>query len=435
MASFKYIAMNDKGVEVSGLVEADTTVGAINQIRDMGYFPTNVVADAQKAATTAAAPSVRQQRAKSGGLQMRISFLERKGVKSKVLALFIRQLATLIDAGLPLLRSLRVLEEQQKPGPLMDALVGLADSIESGSTFSEALSSYPKIFDKLFVNMVKAGEAGGVLELVLNRLAEYMEKAERLKSKIKAAMIYPIVVITLAISVTMMLVTFVVPKFKDIFEDFNITLPKMTQALIKFSTVTKQYAYYSHFPYIGPLVLVPIMLFIVIKILLKTEKGHRVYDIMKLNMPLFGSLVRKAAIARFSRTLGTLITSGVPILQALNIVRDTSGNEVIADAVGSVHDSIREGESIAAPLRDTKVFTPLVISMIEVGEQTGQLPEMLMKIADNYDEDVDTAVAGITSIIEPALIIFLAVVVGFIVISLFLPLVTLITSFSEADNI
>jgi type IV pilus assembly protein PilC len=434
MPSFNYVAMNDKGAEVNGVVEAESTVGAINQIRDMGYFPTNVVAQSEKAVKGAAAAGRTRKEEKGAGLQMRLKFLERSTVKSKVLAVFIRQLATLIDAGLPLLRSLRVLEEQQKPGPLRDALIGMAESIEGGSTFSEALGNYPKIFDKLFVNMVKAGEAGGVLELVLNRLAEYMEKAQRLKSKVKSAMIYPIFVIALALGVTLFLVTFVVPKFKEIFEDFAITLPRMTQILIRVSTTIKGYAYFDTFPYIGPLIFVPIALFFIIKYLLKTEKGRRGWDIMKLNLPLFGTLVRKAAIARFSRTLGTLITSGVPILQALNIVRDTSGNEIIADAVGSVHDSIREGESIASPLKDTKVFTPLVISMIEVGEQTGQLPEMLMKIADTYDDDVDTAVAGLTSIIEPMLIIFLAFIVGFIVISLFLPLVTMITSFSQTDN-
>jgi len=433
MPSFNYVAMNDKGAEVTGVVEADSTVAAINQIRDMGYFPTNVAAQAEKAkaATTA---SSRTAKSSSGGLQMRLTFLEKKSVGSKVLAIFIRQLATLIDAGLPLLRSLHVLTEQQKPGPLRDALIGMGDAIEGGSTFSEALSNYPKIFDKLFVNMVKAGEAGGVLELVLNRLAEYMEKAERLKSKVKSAMIYPIFVIGLAMGITFFLVTFVVPKFQEIFADFNIDLPTITSFLISFSAVMKKYTYYSHPPYVGPIVLVPIAMYFIVKFLLKTDFGRKGWDVMKLNMPLLGDLVRKAAIARFSRTLGTLITSGVPILQALNIVRDTSGNEVIAEAVGNVHDSIREGESIAAPLRDTKVFTPLVISMIEVGEQTGQLPEMLMKIADNYDEDVDTAVAGITSIIEPALIIFLAFIVGFIVIALFLPLVTMITNFSQMEE-
>ena len=243
-------------------------------------------------------------------------------------------------------------------------------------------------------------------------------------------MIYPIVVICLALGVTLFLVTYVVPKFKAIFEDFSITLPKMTQMLISISTAIKTNAVYTGFPYIGPVIFIPVLLIFAVHFLLKTEKGRRTWDIMKLNLPVFGTLVRKAAIARFSRTLGTLITSGVPILQALNIVRDTSGNEIIAEAVGSVHDSIREGESIAAPLRDTKVFTPLVISMIEVGEQTGQLPEMLMKIADTYDNDVDTAVAGITSLIEPLLIVFLAVIVGFVVISLFLPLIQMITQFS-----
>ncbi len=426
MARFRYVAMNDKGIEVNGFVNAENTVTAINQIRDMGYFPTNVVAETKgKRAAKAKAAT------KGAGLQMEISFLTRSSVKSKTLALFTRQLATLIDAGLPLLKALRVLEEQQKPGALKNALAGMGEAVESGSTFSEALANYPKIFSKLYVNMVKAGEAGGVLEVVLTRLSDFLEKAERLKARVKSAMIYPVAVLCIATGVVSILMTVVIPKFKLIFEDFGTALPTMTQILIGISSWIRANVWWSHPPYLGPLLWIPIILFIVIKIMGKTEKGKMGFDIAKLNLPVFGTLIRKVAIARFSRTLGTLITSGVPILQALNIVRDTAGNEVIAKAVGSVHDSIREGESIAAPLRDTKVFTPLVISMIEVGEETGKLPEMLMKIADTYDEDVDTAVAGITSIIEPVIIVFLALIVGFIVISMFLPLIHLIISASQ----
>lgn len=422
MAKFAYVAMNDKGVEVSGTINAENTIGAINQIREMGYFPTSVTAQKKKKAAAEAA-------AKEGGtLSFQIKFLTKKTVKGKVLSLFTRQLATLIDAGLPLLKAMRVLGAQQKEGPLKEALEVMSSSVEGGSTFSEALADHPKLFNKLFVNMVKAGEAGGVLEVVLNRMAEFLEKSEKLKSKVKAALIYPIAVITVAAGVLTFLMAYVVPKFKEIFEGFDTTLPGATQILITVSNFVKGNLYYSHPPYIGVLLLAPVGFVLAFKALAKTEKGKMGLDNVKLNAPLFGELVRKVAIARFSRTLGTLITSGVPILQALNIVRETSGNEVISRAVGNVHDSIREGESIAAPLKETKVFTPMVISMIQVGEETGKLPDMLMKIADTYDEDVDTAVAGITSIIEPVLIIFLAVMVGFIVISLFLPLIKLINS-------
>jgi len=421
MPKFAYVAMNEKGIEVSGTVNAENTIAAINQIREMGYFPTSVTVQKRKKAEAAAAE-------KTGGLSFQIKFLTRKSVKSKILALFTRQLATLIDAGLPLLKALRVLESQQKIGPLKDALVGMSAGVEGGSTFSEALGEYPKIFNKLFVNMVKAGEAGGVLEVVLNRMAEFLEKTERLKSKVKSAMIYPIAVITVAVGVLTFLMAYVIPKFKEIFSGFDTTLPGPTVVLISVSTWVKSNLYYTHPPYVGILVLLPIGLFFAFKAIAKTPKGKVGLDTAKLNLPLFGSLIRKVAIARFSRTLGTLITSGVPILQALNIVRETSGNEVIARAVGNVHDSIREGESIAAPLKDSRVFTPMVISMIEVGEETGKLPDMLIKIADNYDEDVDNAVAGITSVIEPVLIVFLAMMVGFIVISLFLPLIKLINS-------
>jgi len=420
MPKFAYVAMNEKGVEVSGSVNAENTIAAINQIREMGYFPTNVSAQKQKKAAFAEAE-------REGGLSLQIKFLSKKTVGSKILALFTRQLATLIDAGLPLLKAMRVLETQQKPGPLKQALLSMSDSVEGGSTFSESLSNHPKIFNKLFVNMIKAGEAGGVLEVVLNRMAEFLEKSEKLKSKVKAAMIYPMAVVTVAAGVLGFLMTYVIPKFKEIFDGFNTTLPTPTAILIAVSHFIKTNLYYTHFPWVGLLILMPFFVFILFRLIAKTDKGRFGIDTAKLNFPLFGTLMRKIAIARFSRTLGTLITSGVPILQALNIVRETSGNEVISKAVGNVHDSIREGESITAPLKETKVFTPMVISMIEVGEETGKLPDMLMKIADNYDEDVDNAVAGITSIIEPVLIVFLAVMVGFIVISLFLPLIKLIT--------
>ncbi len=431
MARFKYLAMSDKGVEVNGVVNAENQVAAIQQIRDLGYFPTQVVEEADRAR----ARRTHAARAEKGtGLNVELKFLTPKTISGRTLAIFTRQLAVLIDAGLPLLKSLRVLEEQQKPGPLKDALAGMGQAVESGSTFSESLAAYPKLFNKLFVNMVKAGEAGGVLEVVLNRLAEFVEKSQKLKSKVKSAMIYPVVVIFVATAVLAFLMTYVVPKFRTIFENFDRQLPAMTKLLINISTFIRAHIYYNHPPYIGFILLIPLVIYLLFRFIKSTEQGKMFLDTTKLNLPIFGVLVRKAAIARFSRTLGTLITSGVPILQALNIVRETSGNEVISKAVGNVHDSIREGESIAAPLRDTKVFMPMVISMIEVGEETGKLPDMLMKIADVYDNDVDNAVAGITSVIEPILIVMLAGIVGFIVIALFLPLIDLIRGMTEAEQ-
>ena len=424
---FAYTAVDNNNKEMKGVVEADNNSAAINQIRDLGLFPTNVMAEKAAGKKGAGAGAAK---AKGKGMSLEISFLSSGKVKNKILVVFTRQLAVLIDAGLPLMRSLKTLERQQKAGPLKTAITGIADSVESGSTFSEALANFPKIFTRLFVNMVKAGEAGGQLELVLNQLAEFMEKAEKLKAKVKAAMIYPIAVICVAVGVLSYLMISVVPKFKDIFSDFDTELPQMTTVLINTSNWIKSNVYYDHPPYVGMLIMIPVGIVIVLKILAKTDMGKFYIDSGKLNAPLFGQLVRKVSIARFARTLGTLINSGVPILQALNIVRETSGNEVISKAVGSVHDSIREGESICTPLRETKVFTPMVISMIEVGEETGKLPDMLIRIANNYDDEVDVAVEGLTSVIEPILIVFLAVMVGFIVIALFLPLIKLIQTVS-----
>lgn len=332
--------------------------------------------------------------------------------------MFTRQLATLIDAGLPLLRSLNVLRDQQKPGALKNSLDDIAASVEGGSTFSEAMAKWPKIFTPLYVNMIKAGEAGGVLEVVLNRLAEFAEKSEKLKKKVKSAMVYPAFVISVAIAVLTFLITFIVPKFAEMFYDLELELPWMTSFLIQISDLFKEQWY------------VPILFIVTVitslKIIRKRKQGKYVIDKIMLYFPIIGQLISKIAIARFTRTLGTLITSGVPILQALLIVKDTAGNEVICRAVEKVHDSIREGESIVEPLRASKVFSPMVISMIEVGEETGALAEMLIKIADNYDEDVDAAVEGLTSLLEPFLIVFLALVVGFIVIAMFLPLISLL---------
>jgi len=346
-------------------------------------------------------------------------------VKSKVLMIFTRQLATLIDSGLPLLRSLNVLAKQERDPVLKRTTEALGDSVQGGSTFSDALAQHPKIFNELYISMVKAGELGGVLEVVLTRLAEFQEKAQKVKGKVLSAMIYPIIVMTMAVVIMGFLLVFIVPRFEAIFKDMlgDKPLPGITIFVITISNFAKD----NWAILIGAV----IALIMGIKLLGRTPGGRGLIDQLKLRVPLFGDLIRKTAISRFSRTLGTLVTSGVSILQALDITRDTAGNTVIANAISQVHDRVKEGESIVQPLEASGAFPPMVVSMIDVGEETGQLPDMLLKIADVYDDEVDNAVAALTSILEPLMIVFLAVVVGTIVIALFLPLISIITTLQQ----
>lgn len=421
MARFKFTALDSKGKEVHGEIEADNQSAAVARIREKQYFPTKVeevAGGGGGAAPKGAAPK--------SALQMEIKLPKflMGGVKTKQLVTFTRSLSTLVNAGLPLMRAMRVLQRQEKNVALRDAVGQMAESIESGSTFAEALAAHPKIFDRLFVNMVKAGEIGGVLDVVLSRLAEFQEKAEQIKGKVKSAMTYPIVVLVMALGILTFLMMFIVPKFADIFSDLmgGKGMPMLTLFVMNASSVMVHRL---------PVVLIVIVaLVMLIKLLAKTNKGRYALDKFKLKAPVFGSLISKNSISRFTRTLGTLMSSGVPVLQALNIVKETVGNEVISRAVATVHDAVKEGENMAPPIASSKVFPPMVVSMVEVGEETGALPDMLNKIADSYDDDVDNAVAAMTSIIEPVLIIFLAVVVGTIVIALFLPLVSIIGGLS-----
>ena len=423
MARFKFTALDAKGKEVHGEIDADSQSMAVARIREKQYFPTKVE---ELAAGGGAAAPAKKGGAKKGAMQMEIKmpkFLQ-GGVKAKQLTTFTRQMSTLVNAGLPLMRALRVLQRQEKNVALRDAVVQMAESIESGSTFAEALAAHPKIFDRLFVNMVKAGEIGGVLDVVLARLAEFQEKAEKIKGKVKSAMTYPIVVLVMALSILMFLMTYIVPKFADIFGDLmgGKGMPMLTQFVMNASSVMVH-----RFPVV---LIVIVVLVVVVKLLARTDKGRYGLDQFKLHAPVFGTLISKNSISRFTRTLGTLMSAGVPVLQALNIVKETVGNEVISKAVVTIHDAVKEGENMAPPIASSKVFPPMVVSMVEVGEETGALPDMLMKIADSYDDDVDNAVAAMTSIIEPLLIIFLAVVVGTIVIALFMPLVSIIGGLS-----
>ena len=418
MPSFSFVALDSKGQQVSDSLEAATQTEAIHQLRSRGLFPTSVK---EGGISGTKASTVRAPSTLAKGLNVSLPFLERKTVKAKTLMIFTRQLATLIDAGLPLLRGLNVLLKQEPDPVLKKTITQLAESVQGGSTFSDTLSAHPRIFNKLYVNMVKAGELGGVLEVVLNRLAEFQEKAQKIKNKVTSAMFYPAIVLIIAVVIMGFLLVFIVPKFEQIFADMlgGKPLPLLTQLVVGASRGIKDNLIWI---IIGIGALIASLRYVI-----STPKGGAIFDKFLLNAPIFGDLTRKSAISRFSRTLGTLVTSGVPILQALNITKDTAGNAVVAEAIAKIHDSVKEGESIVRPMEASKVFPPMVISMVDVGEETGQLPEMLLKVADLYDDEVDNAVAGLTSLMEPVMIVFLAVVVGTIVIALFLPLIGIIS--------
>ncbi|MDB6067205.1 MAG: pilC 1 [Pedosphaera sp.] len=437
MPKYSYVAMDARGKETKGTLEVATQNEAISRVKEMGFFPTKIVeVDKEKAdknSKSAVAKSKGKPGAKgakkSGGVNISIKIPGLSGrVKSKVLTTFTRQLATLVDAGLPLLRGMRVLEKQERNPTLKGIIAELALSIEGGSTFSEGLAQHPKVFNRLYVNMVKAGELGGVLEVVLNRLSEFMEKAQKIKGKVIAAMFYPVAVMIVAVVIMAVLMVYVIPQFESVFAGMleGQQLPAFTRLVLGISRAIKDHFIYT---IAGFAVLVGIFLYVI-----RTQAGRRIWDKFKLKVPVFGPVISKVAISRFTRTLGTLVSSGVPILQALTIVRETSGNVIVGNAVLAVHESVKEGETITAPLEASNVFPPMVISMVDVGEQTGALPEMLLKIADNYDEEVDNAVSAMTSLLEPIMIVFLAVVVGSIVIAMFLPLIALMNGIGDAPK-
>lgn len=425
MPKYTYVAMDPHGKESKGTLEVASQNEAIGRVKEMGLFPTKIVEvdkakekPEKKGAPAAKAGAKKKGKGLNVNLNIKIPGLGGR-VKSKVLTTFTRQLATLVDAGLPLLRGLRVLEKQERNATLKGIIGELAVAIEGGSTFSEGLAQHPKVFNRLFVNMVKAGELGGVLEVVLNRLSEFMEKAQKIKGKVVAAMFYPVAVLVVAVIILSILMVYVIPKFKEVFQGMleGAQLPAFTRFVLAISDTIR-----LHFV----ATISALAAFVVLLLLLiRTKFGRHAFDKFKLKMPVIGPVINKVAISRFTRTLGTLVSSGVPILQALTIVKETAGNVIIADAVGAVHESVKEGETITAPLEASGVFPPMVISMVDVGEQTGALPEMLLKIADTYDDEVDNAVAAMTSLLEPIMIIFLAVIVGSIVIAMFLPLIEL----------
>ncbi len=441
MATYQYEALDSAGKPTSGSVEAGSSEDAIQQISGQGFFPTSVTQSDGEGGRKKARVKAGGKRKKKKEKPEAKSKKEKKGiqirlpsfgpVKIKVLTQFTRQLSTLQDAGLPLLRSLQILEQQQKPGKLKVILTQVVADVEAGSTLSDAFARHPKGFDRLYCKMVAAGEIGGVLDVILQRLANFMEKAARLRARIKGAMIYPTVVVIIAIAIVTGIMYFVIPKFEEIFADFEIELPGLTKFLIQASSWVAGKQPGQLVPGWSVIVASPFVLFSGLKVFKKTGFGRAAIDWVVLKIPVVGVLVEKTTVARFTRTLGTLVSAGVPILEAVNITRDTCGNWVFERALQRVHDSIREGESFAAPLRESKVCDGIVVNMIDVGEETGDLDVMLMKVADNYDEEVDVAVQSLLSLVEPMLVVVLGTIVGGIVLALFMPLVKMIQSVSE----
>ncbi len=414
MPVFKYEALDSQGVGIKDEVEALSQKEAVSKIRNMGYFPTKVEAAAAKKKAVKATTITRRRGA--GGR-----------VKKKLVTQFARQLSTLQDAGLPILRSLRILQEQQKSGTFKRVIGYVADDIEGGATLSEAMARSPKTFDHLFTNMVAAGEAGGVLDLILARIADFMEKAQKLKARVKSAMVYPAAVLTAAFSILLALMKWVVPKFTEVLTEMvGEELNPLTQTVLGISDwIANDF---------GWLILIasPVAFIIILKMIRKFRVGRLILDHIKLRLPIIGNLSGKIAVTRWTRTLGTLISAGVPILDALNVTRDTAGNEVYANMLGNVHNSIRQGDTFAGPLRQSKTVDLIVSNMVAVGEETGDLDKMLTKIADNYDEQVDVLVASLMSLLEPIMIIVLGAIVMMIVLAIFLPMIQVISGLGGA---
>ncbi len=430
MPTYAYEALNAAGKPQSGTVEATTSDEAVQMIKGEGFFPTSIREQKVKGdgSVRGGDKVKKKKRRMSGAMSISIG-----GVSRKYLTLFTRQLSTLQDAGLPLLRSMKILEAQQKPGLLKSILGGVSEEIEGGTTLSDAMARHPKAFDRLYCKMVNAGEIGGVLDIILQRLANFLEKAQRLRRRVIGALIYPVVVIMVAVLIVTGIMVFVIPKFQAIFHDFNVELPGLTIWLIDVSLWVAGKQVGQVIPGWIWIIFSPVLVFLFLKLIRKTGPGRAVTDIVVLRVPVLGGMLRKTAVARFTRTLGTLISAGVPILEAIMITRDTSGNYVYEKALTKVHDSIREGETFAGPLRESKVCDALVVNMIDVGEETGDLDVMLMKIADNYDEEVDVAVAGLLSLLEPLMVVVLGGIVGTIVLALFMPLVRMIESVSTGQ--
>ncbi len=424
MPVFQYEALNAAGQSVKSEIDAQSSDDAISKIRSQGYFPMKIKEKALKKGKTApgggapaAATGAAGAKKKPGSININFG-----GVSLKLITQFTRQLSTLQDAGLPILRSLKILHQQQRPGLMRDTLDNIASDVEGGATLSESMARHPKVFDKLYCNMVQAGETGGVLDVILQRLADFMEKAQKLKRRIRGAMIYPIVVMSAAVIMVTGIMYFVIPKFQKLFASFKTGLPAITLFMIHTSNwIAHQYGW-------AEIIATPFVIWLLLKIIGKTKPGRYAIDLLKMKIPVMGKIVSKGTIARWTRTLGTLLSAGVPILEAISITRDTCGNMVFEKALQKVHDAIREGEGFATPLRNSRVCDAIVVNMIDVGEETGDLDKMLMKVADNYDEEVDVLVGSLVSLLEPIMIVGLGGVVGTIVVAVFLPYIKLLST-------
>jgi type IV pilus assembly protein PilC len=396
---FKWSGKTRQGEARTGTMEAGDAAAVKARLQQMGIEPARV----RRASMELKFPSF-------GG-----------GVSTKDLLVFTRQFSVMIDAGLPLVQALEIIGTQAENQAFRKVLLGVKSRVESGSTFADALAEHPKVFDELFIQLVRAGEIGGILDTILNRLGAYIEKNEKLKRRVKGAMVYPSIVLCVAGGVTVVLLAFVTPTFEKMFKDFGGAMPAPTQFLIDLSHGLRDNWYF----FVG----IPVALIVAFRAMLNTKKGRKGFDATVLKAPVFGSLVRKVAVARFTRTLSTMLSSGVPILDALQIVARSAGNTTIETAILHVRAKISEGKNIAQPLAETKVFPAMVVQMIGVGEATGAMDAMLSKIADFYDDEVDVGVAALTSMIEPVMMVFLGGVVGGFLIAMYLPI------FSIAGNI
>ena len=412
MPVFQYEALDEKGNEIKAEIEALSSKEAISKIRNKGFFPTKVRAKGAGKKVKAKTAARTKKRRGAGGK-----------VNVKAICNFARQLSTLQDAGLAILRSLRILEQQQKGGTLKRIIGYVADDIEGGATLSEAMNRYPRCFNRLFVNMIAAGEVGGVLDIILSRLADFMEKAQRLKSKVKGAMVYPLVVMSAALLIVLGLMIFIIPNFATVLMDMSdgeSGLPALTQTLMDISNWLIRGGWII-------IIVSPFIFVAILKLIRRFRAGRYALDTINLKLPVAGTIIYKTSVARWTRTLGTLISAGVPILEALNITRETAGNEVYTSMLGKVHAAIRQGDTFANPLRQSKTVDALVVNMIDVGEETGDMDKMLEKVANNFDEEADVLVSSMMSLLEPIMILVLGALVGTIVVAMFLPMVRMIS--------
>lgn len=421
MPGFNYSAIEQAtGKEHEGVIEGPSMESVIGVLKSRGLAPVDITPATVTRNLPRESHRSSSKRRKSSETKPRRHISFGRLIKQKDLAIFTRQLGTLIRAGMPLLRSLEVLARQEKNTSFQSVIESLGETIRSGGNLSDGLQQHPRCFDRLYVNMVKAGEAGGVLDVVLDRLSQFLEKSVQVRGKIKSAMTYPLIIVLVAVGIVSALMVFVVPKFETIFASTlkGQSLPALTEAVIGVSNFLKNHAILAVGLVVGGYFLIAMMA--------RTKIGTRFLHWLQLRIPVMGDLFLKSAISRFTRTLGTLLSSGVPILEALRITRDTSGNVQVGSAITVVHDRVKEGDGVAGPLRATGIFPDMVPSMIEVGEETGELPDMLVRVAEGYDEEVDNSVDALTSLIEPLMIVVMAVMVGTIVIALFLPIVRII---------